>query len=251
MHHFDHDGVSLAFADTGTGRETVLVIHGFASSYHVNWEATGWTRALAEAGYRVVGIDNRGHGASEKLYDPEAYHPSLMAGDAVALLDHLDIADAHVLGYSMGARVSAFVGMEHGGRVRTLTFGGLGIGMVEGVGDWDVIADALLAEDVMSITDLRGMAFRKFADQTKSDRHALAACIRTSRQLIGADEIAHIDAPALVAVGTRDDIAGDPHKLAALLPNGEGFDIEGRDHMLAVGDRSFKKAVLEFLEANP
>ena len=104
---------------------------------------------------------------------------------------------------------------------------------------------------VPTITDPRGIAFRKFADQTKSDRHALAACIRTSRQLIGADEIARIDAPALVAVGTRDDIAGDPHKLAALLPNGEGFDIEGRDHMLAVGDRSFKKAVLEFLEANP
>lgn len=248
MHHFDHDGVSLAFADTGTGRETVLVIHGFASSYHVNWEATGWVRALAEAGYRVVGFDNRGHGGSAKLYDPEAYHPTLMAADAVALLDHLEIADAHVLGYSMGARISAFVGMEHAQRVRSLTFGGLGIGMVEGVGDWDVIADALLAEDISSINDPRGMAFRKFADQTKSDRRALAACIRTSRQLVGADEVARIEAPTLVAVGTKDDIAGDPRKLAALLPDGEVFDIEGRDHMLAVGDRSFKKRTLEFLE---
>ncbi len=251
MHFFDHDGKRLAYADTGTGRETVLLIHGFASSYHVNWEATGWVRTLAEAGYRVVGLDNRGHGASSKPYEPEAYTPPVMARDAVALLDHLDIPDAHFFGYSMGARICAFAGLAHGERVRSLIFGGLGMGMVSGVGDWDVIADALLADDPATITDDRAMTFRKFADQTKSDRKALAACIRTSRTLVSADDAARLTMPALIAVGTKDDIAGDPHELADLMPDARVFDIEGRDHMLSVGDRSFKKAALEFLESQP
>lgn len=249
MQFFDHDGQQLAFADTGSGREAVLLIHGFASTYHVNWEATGWVKTLSEAGYRVVGLDNRGHGASSKPVDPDLYRPAAMASDAIALLDHLNIGDAHVLGYSMGARVSAFAGLTNSDRIRTLIFGGLGMGMVEGVGDWDVIADALLAEDVAAIADTRALAFRKFAEQTKSDRQALAACIRTSRELISASDMGRIAMPALVAVGTRDDIAGDPHALAALMPQARGFDIDDRDHMLAVGDRRFKQAVLEFLEA--
>lgn len=90
--------------------------------------------------------------------------------------------------------------------------------------------------------------FRAFADQTKSDRQALAACISTSRDLLTAEDMARIDVPTLIGVGTKDDIAGSPQELAELMPNARALDIPGRDHMLAVGDRVFKKAVLEFLE---
>src|SRR5690606_23556453 len=123
--------------------------------------------------------------------------------------------------------------------------------MIDGVGDWDPIADALLAPDPAAIDHPRGRMFRSFADQTKSDREALAACIATSRELIGEADIARIACPTLVGVGTRDDIAGSPHRLATLIPGGEAFDIEGRDHMLAVGDRTWKARVLEFLEDHP
>jgi hypothetical protein len=51
----------------------------------------------------------------------------------------------------------------------------------------------------------------------------------------------------LVAVGTKDVVAGSAHELAVLLPSGRALDIPGRDHMLAVGDKVFKQAVLSFL----
>ncbi len=244
---FRNDGLDLAYFDDGdpTGAP-ILLIHGFASSASVNWVYPGWLRTLGDAGYRVIAMDNRGHGASAKPHDPEAYHPTSMAGDAAALLTHLGIADAHVMGYSMGARISAFLAIEHPDRVRSLVFGGLGIGMCDGVGDWDPIADALLAASLDDVTHERGRMFRAFADQTKSDRLALAACIRTSRDLVSRQDIAKVDIPTLIGVGTKDDIAGSPHELAELMPQAVALDIPNRDHMLAVGDRVFKKAALDF-----
>lgn len=246
---FIHDGMKLAFFDEGdAGGPPVLLIHGFASSASVNWVHPGWLKTLGDAGYRVIAIDNRGHGASDKPRDAEAYRPAVMAGDAVALLDHLGIPEANVMGYSMGARISAFLALAHPDRVRSLVFGGLGIGMTDGVGDWDPIADALLAPSLEAVTHERGRMFRAFAEQTKSDRVALAACIHGSRDLISRADMAKIVAPTLVGVGTKDDIAGSPQELAALMPHATALDIPNRDHMLAVGDRVFKKAVLDFYE---
>lgn len=252
--YFTHQGFDLAYLDeTGASAngEAVLLIHGFASSSQVNWVAPGWMKTLTEAGYRAIAIDNRGHGKSSRSYDAADYVPQRMAEDAVALLDHLGLARAHVMGYSMGARVSAFTALAFPDRVATLILGGLGIGMVEGVGDWDPIAEALMAEDAASVTHQRGKMFRDFADRTRSDRKALAACIATSRELLTAEEARSIAQPTLVAVGTTDDIAGSASELAALMPHAEAFDIVGRDHMLAVGDRTFKKRALEFLAAHP
>jgi pimeloyl-ACP methyl ester carboxylesterase len=215
----------------------------------VNWIGPGWLKTLGDAGYRVIAIDNRGHGDSDKPHDSEAYTPDKMAGDAVALLEHLGIPDAHVMGYSMGARISAFMALAAPQTVRSLVFGGLGIGMVEGVGGWEGIAEGLLADSLDLVTDQRARAFRMFAEQTGSDRVALAACIRSSRVKLTPDQAAQIEAPTLIAVGTKDDIAGSPQQLAALMPHARVVDIPGRDHMLAVGDRVFKQAVLEFLSS--
>lgn len=254
MQTFTHDGFEIAFIDRepeGGGGEPVLLIHGFASSHHVNWVAPGWVKTLTEAGYRAIALDNRGHGRSTKSYDPADYTPHLMAGDAAALLDHLGIGTAHVFGYSMGARVSTFLALAHPEKVATLILGGLGYGMIDGVGDWDPIAEALVVPDAATITHPRGRMFRTFADQTRSDRQALAACIETSRELVTEDQLADIRQPVLIGVGTKDDIAGSARELAALLPDAEAFDIEGRDHMLSVGDRTFKAKVLQFLEDHP
>ncbi|WP_265518782.1 alpha/beta fold hydrolase [Nitratireductor luteus] len=250
MWFFNPDGFELAFIDEGEG-DPILLIHGFASTHFVNWVSPGWVKTLRDAGYRVVALDNRGHGRSTKSHEPADYVPAKMASDAAALLDHLEIGRAHVMGYSMGARIAAFLARAKPERVGGLVFGGLGAGMVEGVGAWDAIADALLAEDPAAIEGERPRMFRAFADQTKSDRKALAACISTSRELLSPTQIAEIDRPVLVAVGTADDIAGDPEVLADMLPRGEAFAISGRDHMLSVGDRRFKERVLAFLQENP
>jgi pimeloyl-ACP methyl ester carboxylesterase len=244
---FVHDNLNLRYFDEGDpSGDPVLLIHGFASSALVNWVHPGWLKTLGETGFRVIAIDNRGHGGSDKPFDAEAYRPWVMAEDAIALLDHLRIPEAHLFGYSMGARISVFAALAHPERVQSLVLGGLGIGMTDGVGDWDPIADALLAPVPEEITHDRGRMFRAFADQTKSDKQALAACIRGSRDLVAREDMGRIAAPTLIGVGTKDDIAGSAQELADLMPNARTLDIPGRDHMLAVGDKVFKKAVLDF-----
>lgn len=248
MLHFNNDDLTLAYFDEGEAAgEPILLIHGFASNKSVNWVGPGWVRTLGDAGYRVIALDNRGHGDSDKPHDTAAYAPEKMAGDAIALLRHLGLPEAHVMGYSMGARISAFMALAAPDMVRSLVFGGLGIGMVDGVGGWEGIAEGLLAGSIEDVTQPRPRMFRAFADQTGSDRIALAACIESSRKLMTAAQVARIAAPTLIGVGTKDDIAGDPHALAALMQNATVAEIPDRDHMLAVGDRVFKRAVLEFL----
>jgi pimeloyl-ACP methyl ester carboxylesterase len=151
------------------------------------------------------------------------------------------------MGYSMGARISAFLTLNHPGRVRRAIFSGLGYGMISGIGDPEPIATALETDRIQDISDRTGRAFRAFAEQTGSDRRALAACMRSSRQKISEEDVARIERPVLIAVGTKDDIAGSPHKLAALIPHAEVLEIPGRDHMVAVGDKVHKQGVLAFL----
>jgi pimeloyl-ACP methyl ester carboxylesterase len=202
---------------------------------------------LTRAGRRVIALDNRGHGASAKPHDPSAYHSAIMAEDVRALLDHLAIPRADVMGYSMGARIAAFFALAHPARVRSLVFGGLGSRLVDGVGLPNTIADALEAPSLADVQDVQGRTFRAFAEQTKSDLMALAACIRGSRQTISRQDCASLAMPVLIAVGSKDDVAGSAPVLAAMIPHGQALEIPGRDHMLAVGDRVFKQGVLDLL----
>lgn len=250
MPSFDNKGVAIAYLDQGEG-DPVVLVHGFASNKEVNWVAPGWVSTLTRAGRRVIALDNRGHGASAKLYDPAAYDSAVMAEDVRALLDHLGIARADVMGYSMGARITAFLALRHSDRVRSAILGGLGIRLVDGVGLPESIAQALEAPSLADIADPTGRTFRVFAEQTKSDLRALAACIRGSRQTLTREQVASIDVPVLIAVGTKDDVAGSAQELAALMPHARAVDIPGRDHMLSVGDRVFKSAVTDFLTERP
>ena len=246
LEHFDSDGVDIAFLDEGEG-DPVMLVHGFASTATVNWVNTGWTADLTRAGRRVIALDNRGHGQSAKLHDPQAYGAELMAEDVRRLLDHLAVERADVIGYSMGARIAAFLAINHPGRVRRAVFGGLGLGMVDGVGDPEPIATALEAPSIDEVSDAQGRAFRMFADQNGADLRALAACMRGGRKPITRDMVATIGAPVLVAVGETDEIAGSPQGLADLIPGGEALEIPRRDHMKSVGDKVFKEAARRFL----
>jgi pimeloyl-ACP methyl ester carboxylesterase len=249
MPRFRYGSIEIAFLDEGQG-EPIVLVHGFASTREVNWVQPGWVATLTRAGRRAIALDNRGHGQSSKLYDSADYHTDKMADDVRALMDHLGLERADVMGYSMGARICAFLVVKHPDRVRSVILGGLGIRLVDGVGLPESIAEALEAPALSAVSDPQGAAFRAFAEQTKSDLKALAACIRGSRQTLTRAQAAAIRVPALIAVGTKDPVAGSAHELAALIPGARALDIPGRDHMLAVGDKVFKAGVLKFLEGN-
>jgi pimeloyl-ACP methyl ester carboxylesterase len=247
---FRSGDAEIAYLAAGAG-EPIVLVHGFASNKETNWVTPGWIDTLTRAGRRAIALDNRGHGASTTLYDPARYHSAIMADDVRALMDHLDLPRADVMGYSMGARITAFLALAHPGRVRSAILGGLGTRLVEGVGLPENIANALEAPSAADVKDAQGRMFRAFAEQTKSDLRALAACMRGSRQTLTREEVGRINAPVLIAVGSKDSVAGSGQALAALIPGARALDIPGRDHMLAVGDKMFKSGVLDFLRERP
>jgi pimeloyl-ACP methyl ester carboxylesterase len=247
---FNSDGVEIAYHDEGPREgagEPVLLLHGFASSAKTNWVDPGWIAYLVGQGFRVIAYDARGHGASGKPHRPEDYAQPHMPEDARRLLDHLGIARAHVMGYSMGARMTAFLTLRHPARVRSAIFGGLGINMVRGLGGTQEIASGLEAATAAEVTDPVARTFRAFAEQTGGDLKALAACMRSARAELTAGMVGQIRCPVLVVAGTTDTIAGSAQELADLIPGAQAVAVERRDHMRTVGDRAYKEAVLAFL----
>lgn len=249
MDTFLSDDVRLAYLDTGpAAARPIVLVHGFGSNTRVNWVQTGWVDTLTAAGFRVVSIDNRAHGASEGPHDPAVYGTGThMAEDVRRLMDHLGIERADVMGYSMGAWISAHLAVRHPERVKSVIFGGLAYAMVEGLKGQETIAAALEAETDAEVTSPKGRAYRAFAKQTGSDLLALAACMRGSRQPVARADLMALEMPVLIAVGTKDDVAGSPEDLAAVIPDARVLPIPDRDHMLAVGDRVYKQGVLAFL----
>jgi pimeloyl-ACP methyl ester carboxylesterase len=246
MPSFHNGAVEIAYLDEGEG-DPIVLVHGFASTKNVNWVYPTWVSELKKNHYRVIALDNRGHGDSQKLYDPAQYSIPIMSGDVVALMDHLAIPRADIMGYSLGGRMSGWLALNHPERLRSAILAGIGIGMIEGGGPGENVAEALEAPSLDDVTDPVGRTFRSFADQTRSDRLALAACMRGSRELMTREEVARIAVPALIAVGTTDDVAGSAAALGKIIPGAEVLDIPGRDHMRAVGDKVYKTGVLDFL----
>jgi pimeloyl-ACP methyl ester carboxylesterase len=246
MPSFHNGAVEIAYLDEGEG-DPIVLVHGFASTKNVNWVYPTWVSELKKDGRRVIAFDNRGHGDSSKLYDPEAYEVATMAGDITALMDHLNIERADVMGYSLGSRMTAVLARSQPKRLRSAIFGGIGIGLIEGGGPGENVARALEADSLDDVTDPVGRTFRAFADQTRSDRRALAACLRGSRRLMTRDEAAAIAVPVLIAVGTSDEIAGSAEALGKIIPGSQVLNIPNRDHMRAVGDKVYKAGVLDFL----
>jgi pimeloyl-ACP methyl ester carboxylesterase len=148
----------------------------------------------------------------------------------------------------MGGRMTAWLSLNEPQRLRSAILGGIGIGgLIEGTGPGENVAKALEAPSLDDVSDPVGRTFRAFADQTRSDHKALAACLRGTRDLMTKEQAARIDVPVLIAVGSTDDVAGSASALGAIIPGSEVLDIPNRDHMRAVGDKVYKTGVLDFL----
>jgi pimeloyl-ACP methyl ester carboxylesterase len=254
MARFQSGEVSLAYDDiipARGGAGTALLVHGFATNRTENWRRLGWLGAFERKGWRVVALDLRGHGESDKPHDPAAYGRDAMIGDILALMDHLDLGRADLLGYSMGAHLSLALAMAAPERIDHLILGGVGERLLTGTplaSGTMTMAEALTAEDPGAITDPILKGFRLFAESQGEDRTALAACSGGRGEPIDANALWGLARPTLVVSGARDDIAGDPQALADAIPGAKAVALPACDHFSAIPHALFKAAVFDFLE---
>ncbi len=243
---FDSDGVRIHYEVNGPeGGMPVVTVHGFASDYRLNWVGSRWQETFTQAGFRVVGVDCRGHGHSDKPHDEAAYGVDLMAGDVVRLLDELAIDTAAYLGYSMGARIGLEVVLDSPQRVTRAVLGG--IGAAGAIGKADAIAHALRTGEPTA-DPVAQMFYRFASSRPVNDLEALAACIVGLKPDADPSRLAAIKTPILVVVGAEDRIARRAPELVELIPTARLVTIPGRDHMSAVPAREFKQAAVEFLD---
>jgi pimeloyl-ACP methyl ester carboxylesterase len=253
---FDSDGVKIHYQIWGEG-DPIVLVHGCTASIDANWLQPGVVPALAKE-FKVIALDTRGHGKSDKPHDPAAYGVK-MAEDVVRLLDHLGIEKAHVVGYSLGGFITLKLLTLHPERFLSATLGGAGwrppgedggvAGLAESLESGNGIAplmDALRPpgqpkpppEQIKMVNDML---------MATNDPLALAAVIRGMATLQVAESAARaIAVPMLAVVGEIDPLRAGVEELHGLLPGLEVVILPGKDHMTAVADPALAQAVREF-----
>lgn len=256
MPFFDSDGVKIHYLERGGRGAPLLMVHGFGSSADEHWVRTGIAERLARR-WRVIAYDARGHGHSDKPHDPARYGLAHMRADAIALLDHLKIARARMIGYSMGGRIALEVLMGHPERLSAMVLGGYGAGgQIATPGQRHRIAAALLAEDSAVIEDVLARRFRRGAERNGKDLRALAACISAEEttdagSALDFATLRRAALPVLIVTGDKDTIAGDPRPLAGWFRDARATLLKGADHVSLPADPRFAQAVEDFLATVP
>jgi len=227
---------------------TVVVVHGFASSTRDNWVSTGWVRDLQRAGYRVLALDQRGHGASDKPHEARDYHLRQLASDVEAVLDTYLVDEASYVGYSLGARVGWEVLQDIAPRIPRAVLGGVPDGIPLARLDLDQVR--ALAEHGTPVTDPVTQNYVKLTERVPgNDLRALLAIatgLRASKQ-VDPDPAHAPQQPVLFATGSLDGIIEGSKALAAACPAGQFLEIPDRHHFNAPGSRVFREAAVEFL----
>ena len=254
MASFQSGPFTLSFDDIvppDNERGVVVLVHGFASNRAENWRRLGWYGAFERAGYRVIAPDMRGHGMSDKPHDPQAYGRDQMAGDVLALMDHLDLRGATLMGYSMGAHLALSAALSAPDRIDRLILGGIGGRMLSpqtAPKPAMSLAEALMSEDPDVIIDPVQKGFRRFAEAQGDDRAALAACSQGHGETPGRAALSALTIPTLIVAGAQDQLAGDPAVLAGAIPGAKAVTLPACDHFSAIPHALFKAAVFDFLE---
>jgi len=255
---FESAGVPIQYWTLGEG-EAVLLIHGYAASSEV-WTMSGVARRLAED-YEVIGVDCRGHGRSGKPHGAENYGVA-MVDDLVALLDHLQIEQAHVVGYSMGGMVGLKMATTDPDRLRSLVAGGYGWsqdlgGMVEvaaaleaGEGFGPLLEDLTPEEERTPEQAARTQAMEQQL-LSRNDPLALAGAARGFAQLeLRRADLEANTVPILCVIGGEDPLKEDVDRMVGVMENLRVEVIDGADHMSAGRSPRFLSLVHEFVKSH-
>jgi pimeloyl-ACP methyl ester carboxylesterase len=247
-YHAD-DGVRVAYHDWNAGADgpPIVLQHGFTVSSVSTWFLTGIVDALTRHGRRVIAIDARGHGETDKPHDSAFYGGVRLARDLIGVLDSLNVESYDLVGYSMGAMIAVHAAARDV-RVRRLVLSGNGAYLLERAKTDAAflsveIAEALEADDPARITDTAGAWLRKVADASQADRLALAALARSLFERLPVDAVR---VPTLVLVGDADPFAWGAERLANAIP-GARLELVPGDHISTVHNVHYARSVLAFL----
>ena len=248
--HFLADGHKIAYGDFGNG-DPIILLHGFATDSWMNWHATGWRRLLLDSGFRVITMDSRGHGNSDKPQATKAYAPEGAAQDVIRLMDHLDIEQADIFGYSMGARNLAWLLCHFDERLSGAVIAGAGINVLrlDNPDHWESRGFKLTADNRQNESLARPWLKPVLGGmQALGGRPgALSACLLGSFAGLDPAQFSQVQTPTLVIAGERDTVAGSPIPLAESIPGAQATIVPRRTHLSALTDPFFKGAVLGFL----
>lgn len=242
------DGTSIATYEWGDDVDApvVVAVHGFASSAVANWNATGWTRELARAGYRVVALDQRGHGRSAHPHESSAYTMDTLVDDLRTVLDTYLLDRVTLVGYSLGARVGWHACLEMPDLIDRAVLGGIPDG--DPLTRFRVDLAQRFLDTGEPIEDRLTQAYFTMASSIRgNDLQALVSLVKGMRGGPQPDPTNPPAQPILFAAGSEDPIMGASQALATATPRGEFFEIPGRNHFNAPTARAFRESALDFL----
>jgi pimeloyl-ACP methyl ester carboxylesterase len=263
---FDSNGVKIRYVTEGTGVPVVLIHGWMADSSMWGRDPSGNTKlnASSASGFRLIALDCRGHGRSDKPHDPAAYGPE-MAADVVRLLDYLEIEKAHLVGYSSGAFIAGKVAATHPERVLSVVYAGQGPLVAEtpstGSTEVEIFARAVdegqdLGSYIIAVTpagrpkptEAQASAMAKFMFGGKDVKAFAAAGLSFDALEVTAEQLKKCQAPILFIYGGNesDYVKSRVTSVRALLGRGEVKIIEGADHMTTLIKPEFGFTIIEF-----
>lgn len=250
---FENGGFSLHYEVHGAGAP-VLLLHGGAVSFAVNFGLVGWIERLTTNGFMVIGLDARGHGNSQGSRNPADYGQEVLAGDAIALLDHLGIERAALVGYSIGTTIALHLLHTHPDRFTSSALVATGDGIVgypplTFPAILPVLAETLRREEFPADLPPHIAMYWTFATEACGDREAVRAGASADYPPCSVEEAASIEIPVLVVSGSADLVLGQGPRLAEALPKGTYLEFPDRDHFMLAIDEQVQTSVAEFLAA--
>lgn len=241
------DGLRLATYDFGDADAAPIVaLHGFASTANANWKSTGWVRDLTKAGHRVIAVDQRGHGASDRPHDPARYSMKRFVADLTEVIDAYRVDDVTLLGYSLGSRVGWLAASALPDRIARAILGGLPAG--DPLTRFDLAAARDFIRDGRPIDDRLTDTFVRMAGSLPgNDLEALVSLVEGLRGGPQADASNPPTQPILLATGAGDPILEQSRALAEAAPDAAFLELAGRHHFNAPTSGEFRRAAVEFL----
>jgi pimeloyl-ACP methyl ester carboxylesterase len=218
---------------------SLVLLHGFASTFDHGWRQTGWVDILADFGCAVPEIDLPGHGSSARETDPEAYADveAQVFGLLPAPPDPISAA-----GFSAGADLLLRLAIAHPERFERIALLGIGDNVFE-VSETQALVDML--EPEVEPEDVQARLFHRLARSTGNDPKALSAFMRRDRRPIREEELATLTFPVLVVLGDRDMVKS-ADRLVAALPSASLVTLAGVDHFATPSDFGAIDATMRF-----